>query len=62
MRQHGVDGVAEVDAGVDEGTVEIERDKAGSGEKHGRSLTEKGQRWAVPFDADMGRLADLNVS
>ncbi len=27
VREHGVDGVAEVDAGVDEGAVEVESDE-----------------------------------
>jgi len=37
----GVDGVAEIDAGVDEGAVEIEDDEAGRGEGHASRVIDK---------------------
>ena len=48
--EHGVDGVAEVDAGVDEGAVEIEDEEAGRwGGSMGQSVFEKKDSgWAVP--------------
>jgi hypothetical protein len=44
MGKHGVDGVAEINAGIDECAIEIERDETRGGEEHWKSLTEKGQR------------------
>ena len=45
--ERSVDGVAEVDAGVDEGAVEIEDEEARGAERHGSSFaTERRDGWA----------------
>jgi ParB-like chromosome segregation protein Spo0J len=42
MEEHGVDGVAEVDAGVDEGAIEIEDQETRGGEQRHVSMVAGG--------------------
>ena len=50
VSKHRIDGVAEINTGVDESAVEIECDKAGGGAQHGKSVFEK---------KDSGQLSSL---
>ena len=49
VNEHGIDGVAEINSGVDKGAIEIEDDQTGSRESHEMSLMEEGTAGSCLF-------------